>query len=82
MIKNILVIISVFHFSLSSQTIDYSDLKNWAAHSLKKDFSDSISAPFNEMKIDGRVDVFFCTQLFMLIVIILQNGTQKLITKK
>ena len=59
MIKNILVIISVFHFSLSFQTIDYSDLKNWAAHSLKKDFSDSISAPFNEMKIDGRVDVFF-----------------------
>lgn len=45
---------------LFAQQIDYSDLKNWAAHPWKKDPSDSIPFPLKkDYYKDSLVDVFF-----------------------
>ena len=55
----ILIYHIIIFANLYSQNIDYSNLKNWAAHPQKKDFTDSIPEPFAKDKIDGRVDVFY-----------------------
>lgn len=38
---------------------DYSDLKYWAAHPLKKDPSDSVPFPLSSIPLDTAADVFF-----------------------
>lgn len=47
-------------FTLCNAQTDYGLLKNWAAHPLKKDASDSVPEPLKEKyKSDTSIDVFF-----------------------
>lgn len=48
-----------YQFSSKDKKPDYSDLNYWAAHPLKKDPSDSIPRPLQQLEKDSLVDVFF-----------------------
>jgi Protein of unknown function (DUF3089) len=45
--------------SIKAQTIDYSDINNWAAHGQKHDLSDTIATPFLANSDTKNVNVFF-----------------------
>jgi len=66
-------VLAIFFFSCSKKTVstgpvgseavthapDYSELKYWAAHPDKKDYSDSIPVPLKTIPVDTSADVFF-----------------------
>jgi hypothetical protein len=49
----------ISNVSIKAQTIDYSDINNWAAHGQKHDLSDTIAKPFLVNAETKNVNVFF-----------------------
>ena len=47
------------HLSRNEGSVDYTNLKNWAAHPLLKDLSDSVPDAFFNIENEKNVDVFF-----------------------
>jgi hypothetical protein len=52
-------IVGIGTTAVKAQTIDYSDITNWAAHGQKHDLSDTIAAPFLKDTETKNVNVFF-----------------------